>query len=83
MDTGQSPGICFSIAKRLKNSRCEILWASPRQVYDVIRASAVKADIITLSPELIKKLDLLDKDLNQYSLETVRQFHEDAKGIEL
>ena len=83
MDTGQSARTYFSLAHRTKNQACETLWASPRQVYDLVRAQAMKADIITLTPELIKKLDLTNKSLAEYSLETVKQFHEDSKGIKL
>jgi transaldolase len=57
----------------------KILWASTRSVGDVYHAENVGYDIITLSPELIAKLPLKDKDLTQYSLETVKMFHDDAQ----
>lgn len=53
----------------------EFLWASPRQVYDYMLASQSGCDIITMTPELIDKLPLLDKRLEDYSLETVRMFY--------
>ena len=83
MDTGESARMQFEVAHRIKPKTCEILWASPRQIYDVVRAKAVHADIITLTPELISKLALLGKSLEKYSLETVQMFHNDAKGIKL
>ena len=58
------------------------LWASARQVGNVHDAKRLKYDIITLTPDLIAKLPLNGKDLSEYSLETVKQFYEDGKGIE-
>lgn len=60
----------------------KILWASAREVYNVVQAEQC-CDIITLTPDLIAKLALFGKDLTRYSLETVQQFHNDAKGIAL
>ena len=60
---------------------CRTLWASAREVYNVTLAERYGYDIITLTPDLIAKLPLKGKNLAQYSLETVRQFHEDGKGI--
>lgn len=57
----------------------EILWASPRQVYDYKLARESKADIITMTPELIGKLGLLGKGLEEYSLDTVKMFYEDGQ----
>lgn len=62
--------------------KAKTLWASTREVYNIIQAKDLGYDIITLTPDLIAKLPLRGKDLHQYSLETVRQFHEDGKGIE-
>ena len=59
-------------------SNIEILWASPRQVYDYVLAKNIGCDIITMTPELIAKLKLFDKSLYDYSLETVRMFFEDG-----
>ena len=56
----------------------EFLWASPRQVYDFILAEQSRCDIITMTPELIAKLDLFDKTLEDYSLETVCMFYNDG-----
>ena len=56
----------------------EILWASPRQIYNVIEADSVNCHIITMTPELWKKLPILGKNLKTYSLETVEMFYKDA-----
>jgi transaldolase len=58
--------------------RSELIWASPREVLNVIQADQVGCHIITMTQDLLKKLDLLGKDLMQYSLETVQMFHRDA-----
>src|ERR1700755_473042 len=58
--------------------RSELIWASPREVLNVVQADQVGCHIITVTHELLKKLDLLGKDLMQFSLETVQMFHRDA-----
>jgi len=58
--------------------RAELIWASPREVLNLIQAEQVGCHIITMTHDLLKKLDCLGKDLEQYSLETVRMFHGDA-----
>ena len=58
--------------------RSELIWASPREVLNVVQADQVGCHIITVTHDLIKKLDSLGKDLLQFSLETVQMFHQDA-----
>lgn len=58
--------------------RAELIWASPREILNVVQADQVGCHIITVTHDLLKKLDCLGKDLEQYSLETVRMFHGDA-----
>lgn len=62
---------------------CRTLYASTRQVYAVTEAKKNGYDIITMTPDLIEKLPLEGKDLAEYSLDTVKQFYNDAKGIVL
>ena len=61
------------------NSSCETLWASCRMAYDLITATKCRADIITMSPDLIKKLKNFGKTCEDYSIETVKTFYQDAK----
>ena len=61
-------------------SDCEVLWASPRMPYDYISAINVGAKIITMQPDQIKKIKLFGKNLDDYSLETVKQFFNDANS---
>ena len=58
--------------------RAELIWASPREILNVVQADQVGCHIITVTHDLLAKLDLLGKDLDQYSLETVQMFHRDA-----
>ena len=56
----------------------ELIWASPREVLNIIQAHEIGCHIITVTHDLLAKLHLLGKNLGQYSLETVRMFHDDA-----
>jgi len=75
-DAGRSPPRIPSMF------RAKLLWASTRQTADIDEAEMKGYDIITMTPDLIAKLPLRGKDLHEYSLETVKQFHEDGKGID-
>ena len=72
-----SKEICSFFSKSA-DSTIELLWASTREAYNVIQAEDCGADIITVPPDLIKKLSQFGKSLEQISLETVRTFKEDA-----
>lgn len=58
--------------------RSELIWASPREILNLVQADRVGCHIITITHDLLKKLDCLGKSLEQYSLETVRMFQGDA-----
>lgn len=62
-----------------KKSNCMSLWASCRMPYDLINAQNSNADIITMPPNMIKKINFFNKDPIEYSIETVKMFFEDAK----
>lgn len=61
----------------------ELLWASPRELLNLVQASAIGCHLITVTPDLLGKLELLGRDLHQFSLETVRMFHSDALSARL
>lgn len=83
-DAGQDPApIVWEAARVAHYNGARVLWASARQVFSVIEAQRAGADIITLTPDLIEKTAMFGRDLNEYSLETVRQFKRDAEGITL
>ena len=56
----------------------ELIWASPRELYNVVQAHDIGCDIITATKNILRKLPTLGKDLDQFSLETVKMFYDDA-----
>ncbi|HVT96492.1 MAG TPA: transaldolase [Acidobacteriaceae bacterium] len=82
-DTGVDPVPVMAEAKRILRwrPRAQLLWASPREVLNVFQAEDAGCDIITLPPEMLRKLELVGRDLKQYSLETVEMFHHDARAV--
>ena len=58
----------------------ELIWASPRELYNVVQANDIGCDIITATSGILKKLNTLGKDLDVFSLETVKMFYDDAKN---
>ena len=58
--------------------RAELIWASPRELLNVIQANDIGCHIITATPDLLAKLPLIGKDLTDYSLDTVKMFRQDA-----
>lgn len=81
-DTGSNPEQYIKYAiNNNPSSNYKILWASPREVYNIYQAENINCDIITATPDLIEKYNKLkDKDLEEYSLETVKMFYNDAKS---
>ena len=63
-----------------ENSNCKVLWASCRMSYDYILAQKCGADIITMQPNLAKKIALFGKSSLEYSKDTVKGFFDDAKS---
>ena len=86
-DTGRDPVPMMAAAVELLRPypNAELIWASPRELLNVFQADAIGCHIITVTNDVLKKLSLVDKDLRQYSLETVQMFHADAQsaGFEL
>jgi len=79
-DTGVDPvplmRDCLEIVR--PHAGVELLWASPREVLNIVQADSVGCHIITVTHDLLKKLDSIGKDLDTFSLETVQMFHRDA-----
>lgn len=79
-DTGRDPmplmKEAVDIMRAAPNS--ELIWASPRELLNVLQADAVGCHIITATNDILKKLELIGKDLSDYSLDTVKMFHDDA-----
>lgn len=79
-DTGRDPLILMAEAvKVLKvKPKAELIWASPRELLNVFQADSIGCHIITATNDILKKLSLVGKDLDAYSLDTVKMFYEDA-----
>jgi transaldolase len=60
--------------------RVELIWASPRELLNIVQAHEIGCDVITVTHDLLNKLPTLGKDLDDFSLETVRMFHGDASS---
>ena len=79
-DTGRDPRpIMAEAVEALRaNPRAELIWASPRELLNVFQADAIGCHVITVTNDILNKLDVVGKDLEEYSLETVRMFRRDA-----
>lgn len=85
-DTGRDPvPLMREALEILRGTGSQLIWASPREVLNVVQANEIGCDIITCTSDILGKLDTLGKDLEEFSLETVRMFHRDAvsAGFEL
>jgi transaldolase len=81
-DAGVDPlPILIGALERMRDfPQIELIWASPRELFNIVQAGAIGCHIITVTHDLLKKLPLLGKDLTEYSLDTVKMFVEDARA---
>jgi len=79
-DTGRDPVALMAAAVELLRPypNLELIWASPRELLNISQADSVGCHIITATHDLLQKLSLVGKDLDDYSRETVEMFHRDA-----
>jgi transaldolase len=79
-DTGRDPVPLMAAAVGLLESQPNqrLIWASPRELLNLFHADAVGCHVITMTNDLLRKLPLVGKDLDEYSLDTVKMFHSDA-----
>lgn len=79
-DTGVDPIPIMKEAIKIMSSKpsSELIWASPRELLNIFQANAIGCHVITATPDILKKLSLVNYDLNQYSLDTVKMFYQDA-----
>ena len=79
-DTGRDPVSMMAAAVQLLGvyPHVELIWASPRELLNIFHADQVGCHIITVTHDLLKKLPLIGKDLDEYSLDTVKMFRNDA-----
>ena len=80
-DTGCDPiGIMKEAVALLRpNPKLELIWASPRELLNIFHAEEIGCHVITVTHDILKKLELVGKNLDEYSLDTVRMFHEDGR----
>src|SRR6516165_8150443 len=81
-DAGVDPVPLMKEALALMHSqpRLELIWASPREIFNLVQADRIGCHIITITHDLLKKLPSLGKDLAEFSLDTVKMFHRDAQA---
>jgi len=79
-DTGRDPVplMAEAVAILRPHTNIQLLWASPRELLNVFQADAVGCHVITATADVLKKLSSVGKDLDEFSLETVKMFHNDA-----
>lgn len=80
-NTGRDPRPIMSEAAKLVSEveGCELLWASSREFLNIFQAEEAGCHIITVTPDLLKSVETLGKDLTEYSLDTVKTFYEDGQ----
>lgn len=81
-DTGRDPipilKKCVKLIKKTKFKNLKLLWASPREILNIYQADTLGVDIITVPYLFFEKIKLKNKNLNNYSIETVKMFYNDA-----
>jgi len=79
-DTGRDPVpiMCDALSSIRKKPKAKLLWASPRELLNIFQADACGCHIITVTSDILKKLAMVGKSLDDLSLDTVKMFHFDA-----
>ena len=79
-DTGRDPVPHMAAAVELLKEmpQAELIWASPRELLNIFQADSIGCHIITVTNDVLKKLDLVGKNLDDFSLDTVKMFYNDA-----
>jgi len=80
-DTGRDPVPLMRAALEMctqADPGIELLWASPRELLNLVQAAEAGCHIITVTHDLLAKLHLIGKDLAEFSLDTVKMFFRDA-----
>lgn len=81
-DTGRDPvpTMCQALDLMSERPEQELVWASSREVLNIVQADEIGCDVITVTNDLLNKLPIIGRDLDQYSLDTVRMFFNDARS---
>ena len=80
-DTGRDPVPRMKEAVKIMSAypNQELIWASPRELLNIFQADEIGCHVITVTHDILKKLTLVGKDLDEYSLDTVKMFYSDAQ----
>jgi transaldolase len=80
-DTGRDPMPMMKEAVKIMSpyKTQELIWASPRELLDIFHADEVGCHVITVTHDILRKLPLVGKDLDEFSLDTVKMFYSDAQ----
>jgi transaldolase len=80
-DTGADPlPLMRKAAEMLRvNAKAELVWASSREIFNIFQADAAGCHVITVTNDILQKLPLVGHDLDEFSLDTVKMFYEDAQ----
>jgi transaldolase len=80
-DTGRDPVPVMMAALELTRAapNAELIWASPRELLNIFQADAMGCPIITATHDILKKIPLIGHDLDEFSLDTVKMFCNDAR----
>jgi transaldolase len=83
-DTGRDPVPLMTQALGVLDSfpSLELIWASPRELLNIVQAAQIECHVITVTPDILKKLPTLGRDLDDFSLDTVRMFRRDAEAAQ-
>ena len=82
-DTGRDPVPVMAAAVEMLKVAApasELIWASPRELLNIFQADAIGCQVITVTNDILKKLALIGYDLDEYSLDTVKMFYNDAEA---
>ena len=81
-DTGRDPVPLMTKAVEILSAepKTELIWASPRELLNIFQADAIGCHIITVTNDILRKLSVVGKSLEDYSLETVKMFYDDARA---
>jgi transaldolase len=84
-DTGIDPVPLMRAALEILkvNGTAELVWASSRETFNIFQADAIGCPVITLTNDILQKLSLVGYDLDEYSLDTVKMFYDDARSARL
>lgn len=79
-DTGRDPIVIMKNALKDMNThpQAELIWASPRELYNIFQANEIGCHIITVTDDILKKIKMIGYDLEEYSLDTVKMFYNDS-----